>query len=181
MKTLIIGMIAGLFCLNATAQNTNVTDVSKTTVTTIKDSEGEKKLVKKENTQEVQNIELQNADSKELNKDLKASPVQVTSTTQVTTPDGTTRTVDVDRSAYYSVGGAGGARYKVTLDNAGYAVMEPTTGKRTAILRRTSNNNYIYRTKDRTSIGYFDKDGNLVLETYDDKTDKITVETFMRN
>ena len=178
MKTLIIGIAAGLFCITASAQNTNVTDVSKTTTTTIKDSEGEKKLVKKENTQEVQNIELQNPDSKELNKDLKASPVQVTSSTQVTTPDGTTRTVDVDRSAYYSVGGS---KFKMAIDNSGYTVTEPATGRRTAILRRTSNNNYIYRTKDRTSIGYFDANGNLVLETYDDKTDKVTVETYTRN
>lgn len=178
MKTLIIGIAAGLFCINASAQNTNVTEVSKTTVITTKDSDGVKKAVVKQNTQEVQNIELQNAESKELNKDLKASPVQVISTTEVTGTDGMTRTIDVDRSAYYSVGGA---KYRVAVDNTGYSVMEPTSGKKTAILRRTSNNNYIYRTADKTSFGYFDKNGNLVLETYDDKTDKITVETYIRN
>ena len=178
MKTLIIGIAAGLFCINASAQNTNVTEVSKTTVITTKDSDGVKKAVVKQNTQEVQNIELQNAESKELNKDLKASPVQVISTTEVTGTDGMTRTLDVDRSAYYSVGGA---KYRVAVDNTGYSVMEPTSGKKTAILRRTSNNNYIYRTADKTSFGYFDKNGNLVLETYDDKTDKITVETYIRN
>lgn len=177
MKALILGFAAVLFTLNAQAQNKNVTNVSKTTTTTVKDSEGEKKMVKKENTTEVQNIELQNADANTLNKDLKASPVQVTSTTEITNPDGTTRTVDVDRSAYYTVGGS---KYKVALDNSGYMVMEPT-GKKYAILRRTSNNNYIYRTKDKTSVGYFDKDGNLVLETYDDKTDKVIIETYTKN
>jgi len=177
MRTLILGIAAVLFTINSQAQNQNVTSVSKTTVTTVKDSEGEKKLVKKENTQEVQNIELQNPDSNQLNKDLKASPVQVTSTTEITDANGNTRTVDVDHSAYYSIGGS---KYKVASDVAGYTMMEPTTGKRTAILRRTSNNNYIYRTKDKTSIGYFDKNGNLVLETYDDKTDKITVETYTK-
>ena len=176
MRTLILGIAAVLFTMQAQAQNTNVTSVSKTTTTTVKDSDGEKKLVKKENTSEVQNIELQDANSKTLNKNLAASPVQVTSTTQITTPDGTTRTVDVDRSAYYSVGGAD---YKFALDNAGYTVTTPT-GSRTAVLRRTSNNNYIYSTKDRTSIGYFDANGNLVLETYDAKTDKITTETYLR-
>jgi hypothetical protein len=176
MKVLIFGLAAAAFTLNMHAQNTNVTDVSKTTTTTIKDSEGEKKVVKSQNTKEVQNIEFQNADSKVLNKDMKASPVQVTSTTALTSPDGSTRVVDVDHSAYYSVGGS---NYKIALDNAGYTVSEPT-GKKYAIMRKTSNNNYIYRTKDRTSYGYFDNDGNLVLETYDEKTDKITTETFIR-
>jgi len=178
MKTLILGVAAVLFTLNAQAQNQNVTNVSKTTVTTIKDSDGEKKLVKQQNTKEVQNIELQNAESTELNKEVKASPVQVTSTTQITTPDGTTRTVDVDRTAYYTIGGN---KFKMAIDNSGYSMLEPTTGTKSGILRKTSNNNYIYRTKDRTSIGYFDNDGNLILETYDDKTDKITVETYLRN
>ena len=178
MKTFIIGIAATLVCFSTSAQNRNVTDVSKTTTTTIKDSEGEKQLIKTQNTKEVQNVELQDANSPALNKDVKPSPVHVTSTTQVTMPDGTTRTVDVDRSAYYSLGGD---RYKVSMDNAGYSLNESTTGKRTAVLRRTSNNNYIYRSKDKTSFGYFDANGNLVLETYDDKTDKVTVETYTRN
>ncbi|HLA56241.1 MAG TPA: hypothetical protein VK623_09085 [Flavobacterium sp.] len=177
MKTLILGIAIATLSFNAQAQNQNVTNVSKTTTTTIKDSDGQKQLVKKENTQEVQNIELQNAESKALNKDLAPSPVQVTSTTQITGPDGRTRTVDVDRSAYYSVGGA---KYQVTVDNSGYTMMDPS-GKRAGLLRQMGNNNYIFRTKDKTSVGYFDANGNLVLQTYDDKTDKITTETYTRN
>jgi hypothetical protein len=51
-------------------------------------------------------------------------------------------------------------------------------GKKSAILRRTSNNNYIYRTNNNNSFGYFDADGNLKLETYDPKTDQITITTY---
>jgi hypothetical protein len=177
MKTFILGIAIAALSFNAQAQNKNVTNVSKTTTTTIKDSDGEKQLVKKENTREVQNIELQNAESNALNKDMKDSPVQVTSTTQITGPDGRTRTVDADRSAYYSIGDA---KYQVTVDNTGYTVMDPK-GKRAGLLRQMSNNNYIYRTKDKTSVGYFDANGNLVLQTYDDKTDQITTETYTRN
>jgi len=166
------------FCgLMVSAQNTNVTDVSKKTVVTVKDSEGEKKLVKNENTKEVQNVELHDADSKALNKDVKPSPVQVTATTTVTAPDGTTRTVDVDRSAYYSLGGN---KMRFAIDPAGYTVTNEK-GKREALLRRAGNNSYIYRTKDKTSIGYFDTNGNFVLESYDDKTDKVTTEVYTRN
>ena len=176
MKSIAFVVAAGLMTLSVQAQNTNTTSVSRTTTTTIKDSEGEKKLVKKENVKETQNVEFHNADSNQLNKDVKPSPVQVTATTSVTLPDGSTRLVDVDRSAYYSLGGN---KYKMALDKTGYTIMDQA-GQRAAVLRQTTNNNFIYRTKDRTSFGYFDENGNLVLETYDDKTDKITVETFTK-
>ena len=174
MRSLILGAVA-LFSFASSAQNQNVTEVSKTTVTTIKDSDGEKTLVKNQNIQAVQDIELQNADSKELNKDMKATPVQVTSTTQVTSPDGTVRNIAVDRSAYYTMGTN---KYQVALDKSGYTMMN--NGKKTGVLRATSNNNYIYRTKEKISFGYFDEKGNLILETYDDKSDQLTVETYTR-
>ncbi|RTY95231.1 hypothetical protein [Flavobacterium sp. GT3R68] len=173
MKTIILGMSAFLLTLNIQAQNQNVKTEVKTTTTTVKDSEGEKKLVKKEEIKEVQNIELQDADSKVLNKDMKETPVQVTATTAVTA-NGVTRVIDVDRSAYYNYNGG---KYQVAVDKTGYTMFSPS-GKKAAILRRTSNNNYIYKTKNNTSFGYFDANGNLVLETYDDKTDKVTVTTY---
>ncbi len=177
MKNIIIGALAIIFAGSLQAQNTNVTDVSRKTVTTVKDSEGEKQIVKSQNTKEVQNVEFHNADSKELNKDVKPSQVNVVSTTSITGPDGTTRTVDVDRSAYYSLGGN---RMRFAMDPAGYTVTNPA-GKREAVMRRTGNNSYFYRTKDRTSFGYFDEKGNFILESYDDKNDKVTTEVFTRN
>lgn len=173
MKTIILGMSVFFLTLNIQAQNQNVKTEVKTTTTTVKDSEGEKKLVKKEEIKEVQNIELQDAESKVLNKDMKETPVQVTATTAVTA-NGVTRVIDVDRSAYYNYNGA---KYQVSIDKTGYTMFSPS-GKKSAVLRRTSNNNYIYKTKNNTSFGYFDANGNLVLETYDDKTDKVTVTTY---
>ncbi|HMK05931.1 MAG TPA: hypothetical protein VK476_00265 [Flavobacterium sp.] len=174
MKTLILGMAAFLFSINIQAQNQQVKSEQKTTTTTVKDSDGSKTSVKKENVQEVQNIELQNANSNELNKDIQASPVEVTSTTRVTNPDGSTRTVDRDRSSYYSYNGR---KYKVALDAAGYRMMSDDS-KRTGLLRKTSTNSYIYRSNGQTSIGYFDTNGNLILETYDDKSDKVSTQTY---
>lgn len=177
MKTLISGIAIAAFALNVQAQNTNVTDISKTTVTTVKDSEGEKKLVKQENVQEKQNIEFQNAESNQLNKDMKASPVQVTATTTITGPDGKSRTVDVDRSAYYSIGGD---KYQVKVDNTGYTMTDPK-GKRAGLLRQMGNNTYIYRANNQTSYASFDANGNLVVQSYDDKTDTFTTTTYTRN
>ena len=51
-------------------------------------------------------------------------------------------------------------------------------GNYNALLRRTSNNNYFYVNKNKYSFGYFDGDGNFILETYNKKTDKVTVEKF---
>lgn len=170
-------MLAVLVSTGMVAQNKNVTKTSKTTVTTIKDSDGEKTLTRTQNTNQQQNIEFKDAESNALNKDVKATPVEVTSTTEITLPDGTTRTVDVDRTAYYSMGEQ---QYKVYADNKGYT-MAGKNNKRAGILRHLSNNSYIYKTDDKMSVGYFDKDGNLVLQTYDDKTDDIIIEILKRN
>ena len=174
MKTIMLGVAAFLFTLNIQAQNTNVKSEVKTNITTTKDSEGAKKIIQSQEIKEVQNVELKDADSNVLNKDVKESPVQVTATTAVTA-NGVTRVIEVDRSAYYNLDGK---KYQVTTDKSGYTMFLPD-GKKAAVLRKTSNNNYIYRTKNATSYGYFDANGNLVLETYDDKTDKVTVTTYV--
>jgi hypothetical protein len=176
MKTTFLSIAAAVFAFTAQAQTKNVQNATTTTVTTIKDSDGEKKLVKTENEQQVQNLEFKNADSKDLNKDLVATPTQVTATTTITAPDGTTRTVDMDRSAFYTMGGQ---KYQVSIDNSGYTMMN--NNKKIGLLRNTGPNSYIYRTKDKTAIGHFDQNGNLVLQTYDDKTDKFTTETYVKN
>lgn len=163
--------------MSVQAQNKNVTDIQKTTVTTVKDSDGEKKILKTQEVKEIQNIELQDADSNALNKDVKSTPVEVISTTTITNPDGSTRTVDIDRSAYYDYNGK---NYQLKLDPAGYAIIS-SDNKKIGVLRATSTNSYIYRGKNATSIGYFDTKGNLVVETYDDKSDKVTVETYKRS
>ncbi|HMK07302.1 MAG TPA: hypothetical protein VK476_07210 [Flavobacterium sp.] len=163
--------------ISVQAQNTNVTQTSKTTVTTVKDSDGEKKQVKQQTATETQDIQFKDTKGDPLNKEMVATPVQVTSTTQITNPDGSTRTVNTDRSSYYE---SNGTKYKVALDPYGYTISTDNKNMKPALLRRTSTNSYIYRTKDKTAIGYFDTNGNLVVETYDDKSDKVNIETYNR-
>lgn len=177
MKKIIFAAF-GFFALTATAQNTNVTDISKTTVTTVKDSDGAHRTVKQQNVQTKQDIKFQDAESSKLNKDQVPTPVEVTSTVQITGPDGRTRTVDVDRSAMYT---RGQDAYKVVIDNTGYTVMD-TKGKRIGLLRQlASPNQYIYTSGKNTYYGSFDNSGNFVLQRYDDKTDTIITETFVKN
>jgi len=173
MKTIALGMFAFLFSLQMQAQNQDKKVETTTTTTTVKDNKGERKVVKKEQTQEVQNIQLQEVPKGTLNTDIAPSPTQVTSTTSINV-DGQEKVIDVDRSAYYSYNGE---KYQVALDKVGYSLTTSNNTKPT-YLRRTSTNNYIYKNNDKFSIGHFDANGNLVLETYDEKTDKITVEVY---
>ena len=100
------------------------------------------------------------------------SPVEVTKTTKITNPDGTTRTVDIDRSSYYE---SNGKIYKLDLDASGYVI---TQGEMKALLRKTSTNSYIFKSDNKTAIGYFDTEGNLVIEFYDDKLDIVNIEKY---
>ena len=166
-------MFVFLLSLNSQAQNQNSSTVTKTTTTTIKDNEGEHKIVKKEEIKELQNIELKAVPANTLNTEIKDTPVQVTTTTKVSV-DGVQKVIDVDHSAYYT---NNNAKYQIVADKSGYTITDPNTSK-LAFLRRTSNNNYIYKNKHKFSIGHFDTKGNLVLETYDEKTDKVIEEVF---
>ncbi|WP_333809662.1 hypothetical protein [Flavobacterium sp.] len=177
MKSFIIGTLLFFLSPVVLSQNKNVKDETKTTTTTVKDSKGKKTYVKKENTREVQNIELKDQNPKNINMDVKETPVLVEKTTTITNPDGTTRTVDIDRSAYYLLNGK---KYNLLLDSNGYRILSEDL-KEEAFLRKTTTNSFIYRNKDRIAIGYFDLEGNLVLETYDPKTDSVTYEKYNLN
>lgn len=171
MKTTILTVFAFLLTLGAQAQNQNKKTETVTTTTTVKDDTGEHKVVKKEEVKEVQNIELKDVPPGTKNTDIQPTQTQATITTKVSV-DGDEKIVDVDHTAYYSYNGE---RYHVLSDKSGYTVTSPNS---VSLLRRTPSNNYIYKNKNKFSVGHFDANGNLVLETYDEKTDKVTVEVF---
>lgn len=175
MKTIILATIAFLISTSIEAQNKNVKDETKTTTTTVTDNKGEKTYVKKENTREVQEIKLKDEKPNTLNIETKDSPVVVTTTTTITNPDGSTRTVDVDRSSYYTFNNK---KYNVKLDGNGYRITSEEDNI-SGLLRKTSTNSFIFYNEKETSIAYFDKDGNLVLETYNSKTDTVSYQTYI--
>ena len=170
MKSVILCTIAFLFSIQIEAQNTQ-TEV-KTKTTTVKDSDGTHKTVKTEVIKKEQKVQLGEEKVGTKNIPTVDSPVEVTKTTKITNPDGTTRTVDVDRSSYYE---SNGKIYKLDLDASGYII---TQGEMKALLRKTSTNSYIFRSDNRTAIGYFDINGDLVIEVYDDKLDIVNIEKY---
>lgn len=179
MKTTIMTLAIALFSMTGHAQtNRNVEETTKTTVTKVKTSDGEQRIVKNETVKEVQPIELKGEQPGTKNIDMKETqPVQVTATTRITNPDGSTRTVDTDRSSYY-MNRDSGTKYQLTRDAGGYTITTDGKPGPRSVLRQTSTNSYVFRDKDRTAIGYFDTNGDLILEVYDEKTDKVTLQKF---
>ena len=174
MKNIAIAVML-VFGIAMNAQNTNVTKETKTTKVTVNNGEKPRTVVKTEKREAQQNIELKDADSKKLNKDIKQTPEKVNASTTIS-GDGIP-TQEIDRSSYYSINGQ---NYQFVTDKTGgYKIYAPDKSDY-GVLRRTSNNNYIYKSKDRISVGYFDGNGNFVVESYDDKTDGVTVETYTR-
>lgn len=174
MKTTVILIATLLLSINGQSQNKNVLSTTKTTTTTIQDGGKAKKFVKKENVVETQKIELKDAKPNTLNIEMKESPVLVTTTTQITNPDGSTRTTAVDRSGYYL---SDSKKFTVNLDAQGYTLISDETTK-PYLLRKTSTNSYIYVNDGKVAVSYFDTDGNLIIETYNEKTDAVEYKKF---
>lgn len=176
MKTTILALLFLTFTIGTTAQNKNVLKTTKTKTTTIKDSDGEKQIVKTEKTNEVQNVELGEVKSNTINVPTVNSPTQVTKTTEVSV-DGSVQSRNVEQSAYYMFGGE---KYQIKSDDYGYTMISTNASRNSfkGIMRKTSNNNYIYTDGNKTSFAYYDADGNLILETYDSKSDLIKLEKF---
>ena len=174
MKNLFIipFLLFGTLCIQA--QNKNVLSETETKTTTVKTSEGEKKIVTTNETQEVQSIELEEAKPNTLNIPMKESPVMVTKKTELTV-DGETKYVDIDHSAYYLYNDK---KYEVKVDEFGYLITN-NVSKKNSYLRKTSNNNYLYVNDGKVSAAYFDQNGNLIIDTYNEKTDRITTQKFM--
>lgn len=173
MKKALLTTAILFFGLTLSAQNTNVTKETKTTTVTVNNGERPKKIVKTEKKNEVQELKFKDADSKKLNKDLAPTPVMVNSSTVIST-DGTT-VAEINRSNFYTMNGN---NYQLVTDNlGGYKIASPTDVNY-GVLRKTSNNNYIFKSNDKISVAYFNQNGDLVVESYDDNSNGVTVETY---
>lgn len=162
--------------LSATAQvNQNVTKESTTTTVRVNDGSGTPKtMVRTQNTESVNELQLKDAESKELNKEVMETPAKVTSSTSVVADSDFN--AKIGQISNYQMGGK---EYTFVTDKTGYRITTKDN-KEYGKLRKLSNGQYIFRSGATTSVGRFDRNGNFVVETYDDKTDGITVETYMK-
>lgn len=165
-------VLFGVFTMSA--QNKNVQKETETKTTTITDSKGSREVVKSVETDQVQNVELK--EGEQVGKNIPVdnnAPTSVVKTTSVSV-DGDLKFEDVDRSAYYSMNNK---KYQIKTDENGYIFVSDNM-KDKVYLRKASNNNYFYVKNNTTAIGYFDAEGNLIIESYNKKSDKITTEKY---
>jgi len=174
MKNIAV-VIALVLGLSVNAQvNQNVTKESTTTTVKVNDGTGTKKLVKTKNTESTSELELKDANSKKLNKDAYETAPQVTSSTSVEADSGFNARIGQISNYQYN-----GSNYIFVTDKSGYRIAT-SDNKDYAKLRRTSNGQYIFKGATTTSVGHFNPNGDFVVETYDDKTDGVTVETYTK-
>lgn len=167
----IIAIVMG-FTLNA-QNNKNVSTETKTTTTTVNHGDEQKKVVKTEQVSTKQNLEFKDPNSKKLNKDLKSTPTQVTKTTTIS-GDGVP--TQIGQISYYE---HGGRRYTFISEKSGYRISSPD-GKDNAVIVKTADGTYTYKTNTTISKSYFDTNGNFVVETHDPKNNTITKETYIK-
>lgn len=169
MKNIALAIMLVLGVAASAQENpANVSKETTTTTVTVNNGTGSpKKVTKTETTVAKQNIELKDADSKKLNKDMKQTPVQVSSSTTIK-GDGVPTYYEKD-----------GARYIFVTDKNGYKIAS-SNDIGYGVVRKTSDGRYIFRTKNTTSVGTFDDNGNFTVETYDAKSDGFMVETYAK-
>lgn len=174
MKNIITALVV-LIGFTLTAQNTNVSKETKTTTTTVNHGDEQKKIIKTEQVATKQDIELKDANSKKLNKDIKPTPTQVTETTTISGDGIPTQT---GQTTYYEYNGR---RFTFVTDKTGYRISSPDVKDYAVVTRTTPDGKtFTYTVKGNNSKAYFDANGNFVVETNDPKTKTITKETYIK-
>ena len=163
MKKIFLIFALAAFSTTFAQEITNKISETVVTKTTVKDSKGSEV-----NTQAV-------VETKEQPVGLKASDAHKTNQEMVLKPE------VVSNELVYSYDGY---RYKFLnqKDEKGYRMMtvkDNQTNEDYAILKPTSQNGYyILSQEGKSSFGYFNSDGNFVVESYDPKTDAIISKEF---
>lgn len=152
---LIVALLAGVVVF---AQDDNL-ESTTTTKTTVRSSKGEKTSLNREKTKRKARLEVEN--NNETNQRVRRSQ-EVSKTTRFS----------VDNNAY-----------KITPDKNGYIMTmagKNGTNKPFGKIRKMPDKEfYILTKKDGDSFGYFDRNGNFVVESYDPSSDSVVSKKYM--
>lgn len=158
MKRILLVFALAAFTTGFAQENVNKKKETVVTKTAVKDSEGTKVSSKEVSVSQKQNLELKANNANQTNQEVVMSPWKVD--TDVTYG------YEGNRFQFLSQKDKDGYRLMTIKDNATqdeYAVIKPTS----------QNGYYIYSEKGKSSFGYFNEDGNFVVESYDPVTDSI--------
>jgi hypothetical protein len=159
MKTTML-ILALSFSLTAFSQRGNTDKIEKTvtTRTTVKSSLGEEVKVKKEKVSAAQELVVEKDGT--TNQGVRYKPVKVSKKT---------------------VFESGGEQFEITPDPKGYSITILKNGNKKSygkIRKMSRPNAYLLITDEGNAFGYFNQKGDFIVESYDAKNDKISVETF---
>lgn len=147
---------------------------------TIKVNNGREVVEKKVKvtTTEEQGIIFDEKDKNKIDKDIIESPVKVKKTIEIDDDKDNSYDSKVE-VGYYEFEGR---RYHFKKMNNGFLVS--TENKQNPndfgnIIRYNKENHYLFRNADTIGIGYFNPQGNFVIEYYDKKTGELVSQEFM--
>lgn len=169
-------MLAG----NAFAQEKpkNVSEEEKTT--TIKVDNGKKVVEKKikVTTIKEQNIEFDEKDKNKRDSDIIESPVKVKKTIEIDNDGDNSYDSKVEVGFYEFEG----KRYHFKKMNNGFLVSSENKQNPNdfgSIVRFNKENHYLFRNAETMGIGYFNTEGNFVIEYYDKKSGELVSQEFL--
>jgi hypothetical protein len=163
MKKAMLIVALAAFTVGFAQENKNKKEETVVTKTAVKTSKGTDVSTKAVTQTEKQVVALNDSEAGEINQSVVMKPT----------------VVDTDVSY-----GFDGGRFKFVSqkDNEGYRLMtikDNATNEEYAVIKPTSQNGYYIMSQDgRSSFGYFNADGNFVVERYDPKLDALVSDIY---
>ena len=163
MKKVLLIFALAAFTTGFAQENKNLKTETVVTKTAVKDSKGVQESTKSVSIKQKQELELAPSDSRQVNQSVVMSPVKVDSDV--------TYDYDGNRFQFLSQKDEDGYRLMTVMDNKThdeYAIIKPTS----------QNGYYIYSKNGKSSFGYFNEEGNFVVESYNPETDAVVNEVY---
>lgn len=161
MKKIALIIALGAFTAGFAQDNKNEMKETKVVKTKVTTNSGTDVNAKTMTTTESQEIALKNTSKDKTNFETKMLPAKANTEIAYSTSDGN--------------------RYMFKDENDGYKMMmmKDNTPNEYAILKpSTQNGYYIISDTDGNSFGYFNQDGNFVVEKYDMESDSVIITTY---
>ena len=163
---LLLAMVSFSVTFAQVDKNTNTQKQTVVTKTTVTDAKGTDTATKAVTQTKKEVLTLKDSDASQTNQSVVMKPIVVD--TDVT------YSYDGNRFKFLSQKDENGYRLMTIKDNA--------TNEQYAVIKPTSQNGYYIMSQDgKSSFGYFNADGNFVVERYDAKTDAIVSEVYKLN
>lgn len=170
-----IFLVTSVFYAQVTPKNIS----EETTTKTIKVDDGKKVSEKtmKVTTREEQDIKFDESDYGKTDKDIILTPTKVTQTTEIddeTNPYYNSK-VEV---IYYKYNNGD---YVFKRNENGFLVSAVNSDLLTDfghVINTSRSNNYVFKSKDYSGVGYFDSNNNFVIEYYDVNKNSVVKEIF---